>query len=476
MRKLGRENRKMFVILSVIVAIIIILFIYFIRIALSFDRNVYTIEAGTTLFNEKYEKIIPKEDATLKKGFDGKYHLATKDNKKYTLGDVVIASKKTKSAIDLYGIAYQVTTNGEIVKVNKKTSIPKTSPAKFYKLADRKYLFVDGTIHTEDNQISENDYLIIELNKQGSPTLVNEDINFKTVKSIVLKGSIFDFDVANEKLIYNNKEINLKDIIGSTNEYKENKESGSKTQNNSSSNFSNDTQGNNKQNGSNNYYDDYYKKVVTSFNNLTNSVSNINDNTKDTIKEGDIYFDFSHWISLKKIDSSVTSITIDYTVFDPNNEYQSIFLLFDDGNEKSKIQLDKNNSSYYIRNLNPNSEYTISLGYSLVGDEAETYTDTVKIKTKKPTNTLKITKLTRNQIYYKIKIDDQYVLDSAEIVLYSDGKEINKKTVNINSAKSGYTDFMTYENLGQDVEIRLENTIYNGTSVSLDVQDKIINR
>lgn len=470
MRKLGKENRKLFIILSIIVVIIIILFIYFIKIALSFDRNVYKIDAGTTLYNEQYEKVVPEEDSILKKGFDGKYHLITKDKKKYTLGNVVVSSKKTKSSIDLYGVAYQVLTSGEVIKVSQKTTIPKTSPAKFYKLADRKYLFIDSEIFTEDKQIDEKDYLIIELNKQGNPTLVNEDANFKTIKSIVLKGSIFDFDVANEKLIYDNKEINLKDIIGSTNEYKNNK-SDKSSQKEEELSGTKDNKANDE-----NYYDEYYKNVVTSFNNLTNSVNNVNENTKDTIKKGEVYFDFSRWISLKRVTSGVTSITIDYNVYDPNNEYQSVFLLINDGSETSRVQLDKTGTSYYMRNLNSNSEYTISLGYTLVDNSEEVYTDTVKLKTKKPSNTVKIQKITKNQIYYKVKFDSQYVLDSASIVLYSDGVEINQKNIDVNKAKSGYIDSMSYETLGQVVEIKLEDAFYNGNQIYLDVRDKIINR
>lgn len=469
MRKLGKENRKMFIILSLIVAIVIFLFAYFIKIALSFDRNVYKIDAGTTLYNEKYEKIISEEDATLKKGFDGKYHLITKDNKKYTLGDVVVSSKETKASIDLYGIAYQVSTNGEVTKVSEKTSISKSSPAKFYKLADRKYLFVDDSIYTDDNQINEKDYLIIELNKQGNPTLVNENTNFKTIKNITLKGSIFDFDVANEKLIYNGNEINLKDIIGSSNEYKE-------SQNKNTDNNNKNDEKNNDSSNNQNYYDDYYKNVVTSFNNLTNSVNNINDNTKDNVKKDEIYFDFSRWITLKNITTDVTSITVDYTIFDPNNEYQSVFFLIRDGDDTSKITLDKNNSSYYFRNLKPNTEYTISMGYTLVDSDEEIYTDTIKVKTHKPSNTLKITKITKDKIYYKIKFDNQYILDSARVTLYSDGNVINSEDIDIVKAKNGYESFMTYNELGQNIVIRLENTTYNGEQVDLNVQDKIINR
>lgn len=475
MRKLGKENRKLFILLTIIVIVIILLFGYFLKVALTTDRNVYEIKAGTLFYDKDYREIIPEEKATLKKRYDGNYHLNVEDKEKthYAIGPVAIASREDDYALHLYGTAYQISTSGEVQKVVKETKIAKSAPAKFYKISDRKYLFVDKKIYTKDKSIDTSDYLIIELDKQGNATLANQEMNIKTINPIVLKGSIFDFDVVHEKLIYEKNEIDLKNIIGSSNQYtdKEEKEKTEKEDKDKKKDDNNqDTL---------NYYDHYFKNVVNSFNNLTNSVNTINDNSKDTVKKGEVYFDFSRWISLKKVTSSVTSITLDYTVFDPNSEYQAVFLLVREatGSDTQKIQLNKDNTSYILRELKPDNEYIISLGYRLVGSDEDVYDDSVKAKTTLPSYNLNITKVTKDKIYYNLKIDTGYAATSARVSLYSDSTRIMDQAVDIAKAisKNGFTGSMSYDSLGYFIEVRLEDIVYNGTIITLDVSDKFIN-
>lgn len=59
------------------------------------------------------------------------------------------------------------------------------------------------------------------LNIYGDTLLSNYELNMKTIKPLKLKTGSYEFDIANEKLIFGEEEIDLKKIIGSTNEYKE---------------------------------------------------------------------------------------------------------------------------------------------------------------------------------------------------------------------------------------------------------------
>lgn len=477
MRKLGKENWKLFVLLSILTVIIIIIFIFFIRYALSGD-NSYQIDAGTVFFDENYIPVSFDTESELKTRFDGNYYLISDDSKEqHKIGKLAIGTSANDYAIDLYGSAYQVMTSGEVARVSKHTEIAKSSPPKFYKLADRKYLFVDQNIFTQNKEIEADGFLIIELDKQGNATLVNTEMSVKTINPIVLKGTVFDFDVVNEKLIYDGQEIDLKNIIGSTNEYKESEEDSTDKDKNDDGEDGNSSQG-----GSNNtlsYYDQYFKNVVNSFNNLANSVNSVNDNTKDTVKKNEIYYDFSRWVSLKKVTPSVTTINLDYQVFDPNSEYQSVFILVKpvNGDSTEKLQLNKNNTGYVLRNLTPDTEYVISFGFQMVGENEDVYTDTVTVKTRQPDYQLEITKVTRDRIYYTLKIDTNYSIESATVALYSDSSRIGEALVDFSTTTDGvsYEGNISYSSLGYMVEIRLENMIYNGSIINLDVSDKFIN-
>ena len=73
-------------------------------------------------------------------------------------------------------------------------------------------------------------------------------------------------------------------------------------------------------------------------------------------------------------------------------------------------------------------------------------------------------------------MDSNYLFDSADIVLYVDGNEIDRKSVDISSSTSsnGWTSSFDYQ-YGSEIVIRLENAIYDGNRVNVDVQAKMKN-
>ena len=124
---------------------------------------------------------------------------------------------------------FKVLLDGQVEKYSKDTTIKNTSEDAFYKIADREYLMISNSIKNESGSISTSKYLYIIIDKSGNTLLLNNEIYARTINPIVLSTSSYRFDIANEKLIVGNEEINLKDIIGSTNEYVEKEEEKEKT-------------------------------------------------------------------------------------------------------------------------------------------------------------------------------------------------------------------------------------------------------
>ena len=102
-----------------------------------------------------------------------------------------------------------------------------------------------------------------------------------------------------------------------------------------------------------------------------------------------------------------------------------MYLLID-GDIGKNIALDKSGNQYVIKDLSPNTEYTIKLmtrEYDDEGESVETIEDIINVKTKEIETDLKITKITSSKIYYNLKLDSNYLFDSANLVLYVDGKK-----------------------------------------------------
>ena len=460
MRKLGKKNQVLFIILSLITVFMIAIFIYVIMLMLRKGNNTYELKKNSYLYNSDYEIIDVQGGLKLKKSFDGNYYL--KDNRKSTkIGKNVILDNYGNHRLYLYGTLYQVFTDGSIEKLSNENKVLKTPPTKFFKLGDRKYLMVDDNISSSDSSIKTSGYLIVEINKEGNATLVNDKMNIKTINPIILYGSTFDFDIANEKLIYHNQEIDLKNIIGSSNKYKkENKKEKKKENDNKTSTTDNTSSSN--QNTSD-YYENYLKDVINSYNNLYNSVSNINDSVATKVNKGDIYYEFSKWAVMKNILVSSTSITINYNIYDPNDEYSSVFVyVTDKKNYDKRIELNKNATSMSITNLDPNERYVINFGYVLSEDGREEVIDVSTVTTKTPNIELKITRVMKNKVYYTINMDDKFTLLNSDLVLYNrDSKQMIKKD-NINNITKEYNGVIEYDSdINPNIQLKLENMCYN---------------
>ena len=473
MKKIKVNNVTVFIFFALIILLIVGLFIFFIMRFNKLDDNKYPIKVGSAFYNDDYNYLKVENESYLAQRFDGNYYWYQKENNKTikeNVGPNPVIFNKSDYKVYLFGSVYQVLSTGEIKTLSGLTEIAKTSPTKFYKLRDRKYLMVDSKLRTDDKSVNTSGYLIIELDKQGNATFANNEVNIKTVKPLILKGTTMNFDIANEKLIYGKKSINLKNIIGSTNTYKEDKSKKSEEEDSDKTKKGEGTEENvNLSNET--YYDEYMKDVIYSVNNLTKSVTDVNEKTDSSVKKGEIYYDFSKYIALKSVTSSVNSISVNYAVVDSNNEYQYIYITIDDNNGfVNKYYLNKNENSYIIRDLAVDRNYTLSFGYKLVSESEEVVEDIVNVKTKSPSCKISVSKVSRTSLTYNVKIGSDYKFDSGIIYLYIDNVSSGEQSVDMTKAASGggFTGTFNFSNLGAINTLKLENLVYNGNSVTLD--------
>lgn len=456
MRHLGKRNIKAFIVFSVIAIFVVAIFIFGITKVLSYDKNVYTVKSGSYLFDESYNPISLEEDGTIYQNWDGKYYLKTK-TEKYSLGAEAVVYNPNDYKMYTYGSIYQTYDDGTVAKKTGQTEIVKNTDAAFYKLSDRKYLMVDKEIIDSSKDFLVNNFLVVVLDKQGNALLLNDSTNLKILNTLTLKSKNFTFDVANEKLKYNGKEIDLKKVIGSSNEYVEKNNSSIKNDTGSSSNNGN-----------------------SSINN--GSTTNVNVSSGEGDSSSGTTTKFQKRVSLKDIVPSVTYLDINYSVIDPANEYESVFLLLSDGVNTSRVQLSKDEIKYRIINLLPNSEYTVSIGYNYKDKEngdslIEEVQDVVRVRTAKPDYNIKITKISQSRVYFTLKIDPLYKLESGRIVLYSDNTAL--KSIDIDAAAAttanGWQTYMDITSPGYEILLRLEDTIYNGNNINMNVIARYIN-
>ena len=399
-----------------------------------------------------------------------------KENIKYNLGKDAVVFNSTDYKMYLYGSFYQVLLSGNVVKMNGRLEIIRDNGPFVYKLDDRKYLVVSKKLESEDNSIKTSNYLLIDIDKNGSVTLYNNELQERIIKPIILNCDNFKFDIANEKLVISSKIVNLKEVNGSTNYFVAKKDDDGNIIEPTKKDLEKDETP--ETDNTNDYYASYFNKITKSFNNLTNSViqgsaKNDSDNTNKNL-------DLTRWLSLSDVSVSVNSITVNYNVFDPNNEYNSVFIDFESSNLNGmkRIQLSKESNSYIINELIPDTEYKITIGYTLQENpKQEVYDDIVKVKTNKPDYRINVTKVTQNKVYFNVKIDPSYVIENGNIAMYVDDELYNVSKIDIKKAstKAGWDSSFDFERKQSMVELKLENLKYNGNDIDINVSYKYKN-
>lgn len=486
MRKLQYGNKKTFTLYGLIIIIIIVIFIIAIVKVATIDKQKYNVSKNAFLMDENYMTINLDEDGTISKKWDNKYYLVS-NNKKYTLGNYTFTYDGNQNKINIYGTSYQILNNGSVNKNSKQFEIMNTNTTTFYKISDRRYLIVGKNINNDNNTFQTNNFLFVVIDKSGNALLINDKMNAKTLEPLIINSGDFSFDVANEILNINSTSINLKKINGSTNKYVANKDDNDKEnekrqEDNTNNNTPNDNQGNIPNNNS----------IINNDNNsnIINNDITTNNNNSSNSGGGGYNFVAVKSATIKGLTSTCNSITVNYLINDIKNEYASVFLILKrkSTEEGEKILLNKSDTTYKITNLIPNTEYEVSMGYSIITKTADEKTTTkeisdgIRIRTKKIDNSLTITKVASNKIHFNLKIDNTYQIEYGIINLYAkdisdvDYELVGSIEVNTSQALSndGFSSSINYSNM-YEYMLKLENAVYNGQPTELNLQTRFIN-
>lgn len=402
-RKYDLRNKRNFVIILILSIFIIGIFSLFIYKYTHASKVEYKVATGSVLQSINKDFINTIDDAVLKTRWDDSYNLIYQD-KKINLGKRVIVYDSVTGGIKLYGKFYGIDENGKIVEEDDETILANTTDTKFYKLADREYLLIDRQIVNEDRSINASNYLLVELDRMGNAKLSNNKLNLKTIAPTKLITSKYIFDIANEKLVYGKKDIDLRKIIGSTNEYKEEKKDEG-TDGSDNANPANVTNLINNQNATG----------------TAAGVINGNDNQGETTNMDEIK-DKVKTTSIVRVQEGLTQADIDYVVYDPYNEYKSVYAEIERPGKIDVVYLSKTDTHMVINDLTPNSEYKVNFVYTTADSEGVIKTtkfDEVTINTLTPVYKGYISRFSsyKHKLTYTVNLQSGYKIDTVNVTV-----------------------------------------------------------
>lgn len=429
-RKYDIRNKKSFIIILVLSIAIIGIFSLFIYNYNKASKIEYLIEAGSVLQDVEKNYITIDDDAVLKVRWNGSYYLIYNDEK-INLGKKVIVYNNLTGGMKLYGTFYEILSDGKIVHNNEETILANTTDCKFYKLDDREYLLVDTKIYSNDKSIEANSYLLVELDKAGNAKLSNNKINLKTITPTKLVTSKYTFDIANELLNFGEYDIDLKKIIGSTNQYvPEDKKNNSVQGGNSTGETDNR---NNNENNNN-----IGTGIGTGGGSGTGVGNVVNNNDIGNVPDIEEILDKIKMTSVIRVVEGLNQIDVDYVIYDPYNEYQSVYVEVISAGQVDVIYLSKNDTHITLNNLTANTNYKLNFIYttSKFNDELQVselipYTfEQFELKTKMPEYSISVYKISKvyNTLTYKVNLQSEFNISKVNVNLAFDYDEINAET------------------------------------------------
>lgn len=491
LRKYDLRNKRSFLIVGIIAIILIVIFSFFIYKFIKIGNVEYKLDSGTVIMDNNNDSMVLKENATLKMKWTGNYYLKFDDSKKEeVLSPNVISYDDGK--IYLYGKFFEVRNKDDIVITKDETKIDNISTPRFYKIEDRKYLLVSGSIISSDSQISANDFLLVELDKSGNAKLTNNKVNLKTISKTTLVTSTYEFDINNELLKFGDDIIDLKKIIGTSNQYKEDdsKGSGDGTEDGTGDGTGTGNGGGNatgQTNTGNVVTPDSKGEVV---NNKDNKINN--DNKPDDTKKPQATV-----TSVVGVTASYNNINANYVIYDPYNNYTSTFVEVrnSSGALIKKVNMSKSGNSVILDNLDYNSTYTLLFKYSYTENGEEKYNtyyeETVNTKSPKYYITLNKVSNISKTVSYNVNLDNRAfneiisgtvpvtinaTLRVGDTVIYGNiSKEVTEGKVP--KFLSGTFALPDNINVGDVVTIKVNSVNINGKTINYnDIEYRFINR
>lgn len=444
-RKYDIRNKKSFIVILILSIAIIGIFSLFIYRYNKASKILYSIESGSVLQDINKNYISIDDDAVLKMKWDNSYYLVYND-KKIDLGKKVIVYNTITGRMKLYGKFYEINSDGKIIENRDETILSNTTDCKFYKIDDREYLLVDRIINSDDKTIEGSNYILVELDRAGNAKLSNNKINLKTISPTKLVTSKYTFDIANELLNFGKYNIDLKKIIGSTNQYVPDEEK--VTDNDKDKENNSNGEGTNNQGNIGN-------GIGTGTNGGIGDVIN-NDDIGNVSDIGEI-LDKIKMTSIIRVVEGLTQIDIDYVIYDPYNEYKSVYVEVVGLGKVDVVYLSKIDTHITLDNLKANTDYKLNFIYTTSKVDKETgeeelvpYTfEQFDLRTKMPEYLVSVYKISKvyNTLTYKVNLQNGFKIDKVNVNLSFDYKEVDPDTMEVTMKKASIDSSVNVEDI-----------------------------
>lgn len=522
MKRTVKKNTASYNIFGALIVLVIIALTVTVVMVVRSRSGSYTIPAGSTVYDENNEYIPIDEEASLYQKADKKYYLKTADKEIYTLGNNAVVRDGESGSIWVYGDMYQIAADGSVTSSAGRNEISDFGTPGLYKLADRKYLMTGRDIVSTDNSYETSSYVYVTIYTSGTAVLMNHEANQNVVYPIMLHSGDLYLDISSEYAFYGNNLINLKNVIGSTNQYHgdalvyteglvDDEEYAKAAANpdtitivagnggNGGSGGTGGSAGSGGSGGNGGTAGDGGSGGKGGTGGIggsggTGGIGGDGGTGGDGGRGSDASISALKWVELSGVTAGIGSIDVDYFVSDVTDDYVSVYLLVEHKDASGstvtdKIFLSKTSTHYTIANCMPGTNYTVTLCYDayystggIVDDEPTSVKqDVAKVKTGSNLGTIEVASLKESSVTFDVTLDEQYLITSGKVVLCKDNTELGAFTLDSDivgkAAGEPYRASISFDNTmvssGDRLYLKFKDVIYNGASFTITEQTAI---
>ena len=483
MRKLDKKNTISFNIFGALIVLGLIALTVSVVMVIRSRTGSETIAASSVVYNDENEYILLDKDGKLSKKWDGNYYLKSgKEN--YSLGPNAVVFDKNSGLLTVYGDLYKINQDGTIESASEKTEISDYNSPGIYKMQDRKYLMTGGSIDATDGSFGTSKFVIASINRSGTALLMNDQQYANMIYPVMLKSDDLYFDIASEYAYYDKNLIYLKNVLGSSNEYKgdpllykeglvgEEELQVATSKNNpdvitivggnggqGGAGGQGGIGGTGGQGGTGGVAGDGGTGGTggvggTGGDGGTGGRGGIGGDGGDGGQGGaggqggfggdggkggngglgnDGEISALKWIRLNGVQAGMTTLDANYIVSDLTDDYVSVYLEVKNlaTSAIEKIFLDKTQTNYTVRGCDPGTYYEVTIGYTAYYNEnggavlKDIKQDTFKVRTSSNFGDITIASVTQSDVNFVLKLNQEYVISAGTVALYkADGTKV----------------------------------------------------
>ena len=215
-RKINSNNKMFFALFSMVLLVMLGIMFMSASSTAQNRNNYWELKNSDIVYDDSLFQVQLSNGATVYKDIDDSFFLRNDDIKlplgKHTIADVT-------GGIQIFGGGYKITEEGTVTSLKEGEVVVKDEKPSLYKLADRRYLIVGDHISDSNETFTVDNYIYIAMDVVGNARLFSNKLNLKTTQPTTLICGDLTFDIANEKLGFENQTLDLKEMIGSTNTF-----------------------------------------------------------------------------------------------------------------------------------------------------------------------------------------------------------------------------------------------------------------